>query len=36
LPSTQGLLMRFGTMGITSPGLGRKEKGAYHESAHSA
>jgi hypothetical protein len=27
LPSTRGLLMRFGTMGTTSPRLGREEQG---------
>jgi hypothetical protein len=31
-----GGLMRFGTMGTTSLGLGRKEQGACHESAHLA
>jgi hypothetical protein len=27
LPSTQGLLTRFGTMDTTSPGLGQEEQG---------
>jgi hypothetical protein len=31
-----GLVMRFGTMGTKSPGLGREEQGAYHELTHSA
>jgi hypothetical protein len=29
-------LMRFGTMGTRLAGLGEKDRGAYHESAHSA
>jgi hypothetical protein len=36
LLSTRGLLTSFGTMGTTSPRLGREEQGAYHESAHLA
>jgi hypothetical protein len=29
-------MMRIGTMGTTSTGLGEKEQGAHHESAHLA
>jgi hypothetical protein len=34
LPSTWGPLMRFGTMGTTSPGLDIEEQGGTHESSY--